>query len=436
MKNYILLLILVALSSCIMSQRPSKQPCCNICGNLGFGVWGDVATNGNITEYYPVADINPAKEDQFGSCVSMSGGFAIVGAPGDNIGAHTKQGSANIYHFNGTYWILMQKLSDPAGITNQFYGASVSISGNYAIVGALGDMVGSNASQGSAIIYHYNGTNWVFMQKLTDATGGAADFFGVSVSISGNYAIIGAYGHDESGNADQGSASIYLFNGTSWVLMNRLTNQAGAANDFFGMSVSISGNYAVIGAPGDTDEGSIYTKQGSASMYRYDGSNWIFVNKVTDGTASSNEDFGHSVSLWGDYAVIGADSDDNGIIHGGSSSVFHYNGSFWESMQKLTNLNGVIQDRFGKCVFISGNYIIVGANFTHPGGPLVEQGAAGIYQRVGLGWQRLQYVTDPGGNPYDQFGSGAAIDKATKRFIIGALGFANFSGKVVFGKIN
>src|SRR5205085_872908 len=203
MKSFILLLILTVPFLSLMGQKlPAKQPCCNLCGNLGFGVWGDCGCNGNITEYFPVADVHPVKEGQFGSSVSVAGNYAIIGAPGDNIGTHTKQGSASIYRFNGTYWVFMQKLTDAAGITNELYGGSVSISGNYAIVGAIAKTVGTNVNQGAAFIYHTNGTTWALMQELTDGTGGTGDFFGAGVSISGSYAVIGTFGSDEGGNAD------------------------------------------------------------------------------------------------------------------------------------------------------------------------------------------------------------------------------------------
>ncbi len=66
-----------------------------------------------------------------------------------------------------------------------------------------------------------------------------------------------------------------------------------------------------------------------------------------------------------------------------------------------------------------------------------NQGSAGIYQRVGRGWQRLQYVTDPGGKKYDSFSSGGvSVHEPTKQFIVGVPQYVSHSEKVVFGKIN
>jgi hypothetical protein len=238
--------------------------------------------------------------------------------------------------------------------------------------------VGANTDQGSVSIYQYNGSNWIQAAPITDALGGAGDQFGVSVSIAGSYAIVGGFSDDVGANLNQGSVSIYQYNGSFWVLMQKITDATGAANDSFGISVSISGNYAIVGANSDVVGSNVF--QGSASIYQYDGSNWILMQKITDGFGATSDDFGRSVCISGNYAIVGADGDDVGI-----------------------NTN---------------------------------QGSATIYQRIGSGWKKLQYVTDPGGSTNDNFGFSASVDGITKRFLTGAYGFANNTGSAVFGKIN
>ena len=137
-------------------------------GNVGFGVWGDCATNGNITGYQPVGDGADSANDFFGFSVSISGNYAIVGAPLDDIGTNADQGSVSFYQYIGNSWVLMEKITDATGAANDNFGRSVSIFGTYAIVGAYLDDIGTNTDQGSASIYEYNGSKWVLMQKLTD----------------------------------------------------------------------------------------------------------------------------------------------------------------------------------------------------------------------------------------------------------------------------
>ncbi|MBW7839565.1 MAG: FG-GAP repeat protein, partial [Chitinophagaceae bacterium] len=301
----------------------------------GYGTWGDCSSN-NISEYYPVTDATGSADDDFGYSVSISGNCAIVGAPYDDVGTNVDQGSASIYQWDGTGWVMMQKLTDATGSASDYFGTSVSISGNYAIVGARYDDVGSNINQGSASIYHWDGGNWVLMQKLTDATGSAYDYFGNSVSISGNYAIVGATYAEVSTNNEQGSVSIYQWDGANWVLMQKLTDATGSAFDYFGTSVSISGNYAIIGASGDDVGTNI--EQGSASIYHWDGTNWVLMQKLTDAYGGTDEHFGGSVSISGNYAIVGAYNDVVGTnTDQGSASIYHWDGTNWVMMQKLTD---------------------------------------------------------------------------------------------------
>lgn len=401
--------------------------------SLGFGTWGDCSTSG-VSEFNPVADETGAAGDRFGSKVSISGNYAITGASLDDIGVNADQGSASIYQHNGSNWVLMQKITDATGAAGDNFGSAVSISGNYAIVGAYLDDVGANTDQGSASIYRYNGSTWVLMQKITDATGAPGDAFGISVSISGNYAITGSAGDDVGAVLNQGSASVYQYNGTNWILMNKITDASGAADDFFGATVSISNNYVIVGSY--LDDVGANTDQGSASFYQYNGSNWVFMQKQPDATGAANDNFGLSVSISGNYAIVGAWLDDGvGGLRQGSASIYQYNGTNWVLMNKLTDAAGAAYDYFGSAVCISGNYAIVGAQQDDVA-PGIDQGSAAIYQRVGLGWVKLQFTSDPSGSALDTFGFATAIDGTTKRFLIGSPGYSGSSGKAIFGKIN
>ncbi|MCX5635489.1 MAG: FG-GAP repeat protein [Planctomycetota bacterium] len=192
-------------------------------------------------------------------------------------------------------WLERQKLLASDGTAGILFGRSVSISGNYAIVGASSDD-DNGGDSGSAYIFNRDGTNWVQQQKLTASDGAASDQFGYSVSISGDYAIVGAYGDDDKGSAS-GSAYIFKRDGTSWVQQQKLLASAdGATNDYFGRSVSISGDYAIAGAYGDDDKGSC---SGSAYIFKRDGTSWSEQAK-SNGMAqagASRQSFSHRMVL-------------------------------------------------------------------------------------------------------------------------------------------
>jgi len=107
-------------------------------------------------------------------------------------------------------WPQEAKLIASDGTAGESFGISVSISGDYVVIGPDEDDIGPNANQGSAYIYKRNGTSWIQESKFTASDGASSDFFGNSVSISGDYAIIGAWVDDVGSNTNQGS--VYFFN--------------------------------------------------------------------------------------------------------------------------------------------------------------------------------------------------------------------------------
>jgi len=397
-------------------------------GSSGFGTWGDCSFN-SVSEYNPVADDTGESGDQFGTSVSISGSYAIIGAMQDNE-TFGNQGSVSFYHFDGSQWVFKQKITDDPGEGSAYYGISVSISGNYAIVGAIYD---GPFSEGSASIYQYIGTSWVFMQKVTDSNPLLQAYFGVSVSISGNYAIVGAYADDVGQGSTQGSASIFHYNGTNWILMQEIVDATGFPGDWFGGSVSISDTFAIIGAYSD-DVGS-NTNQGSASIYEYNGTSWVLMQKITDATGAASDLFGTAVSISDNYVIVGAERDDVGSNSDqGSASIYKYDGANWVLMQKIVDPSGGPSDYFGYSVAIAGDHAMVGAIWDDIGSN-TNQGSATIYQKVGAGWQKMQYLADPAGNADQLFGASLAMDNSTDRFAVGAVGYLGI-GKVVFGKTN
>jgi hypothetical protein len=406
----------------------------NSSGSVGFGAWGDCSTNG-ISEYNPVADPDASDGDYMGSAVAISGDFAIVGITGDDVGANTSQGSACIYKFNGTTWVFTQKITDATGSANDYFGASVAINGNYAIVGIPNDDVGANIDQGSVNIYFFNGSSWVFTQKLTDGSGLAGDGFGGSVALSGSFAVIGANG-DDNGGSNEGSASFYQQLLGSFIFKQKSFDSTPETNNYFGGSVSISGNYAIVGVPGD-DIGPT-ADLGSASIFFYNGSNWTFTQKISNSFVPVAARFGSSVSISGNYLVVGAPQDGSGAFDNqGSANFYRYNGSTWVKTNTFIEFD-TFDDEFGYSVSLSGDYAIVAAWNESQFHPITgNQGSATIYLRVGLGWQKQQKFFKPGvGDQFALLGSAVGVDGNSKRFVVGEPGYANQSGNAVFGKIN
>ena len=390
-------------------------------GNVGYGVWGDCATNGNISGYQPVADTGKTSLDAFGGSVAVSGNFAIVGNQLEKVGANDQQGCANIFQYDGTKWVLVQRLTDTAGAAFDNFGFSVAMSGNYAIVGAPFDDIGANANQGSVSIYKYNGNSWELLTKTTSFLGLANDGFGSAVAISDSIFVVGA----PHVNSYKGAAYFFRINNGVITIYQRVINSSAVGEEWFGNAVAVSGNFAIVGAE-NAD-----TAKGAAFIYQFNGSSWSFIQKITDPERRRDENFGNSVSLSGNYAIIGESADIvNNLNFVGSAYIFEYKNNTWALMSKLSNPNDSTGHSFGIDVSVSGDYAIVGSS------DYALRGSATIYRRIGPVWKKFQYVTDPGGNAGDLFGNRCGIDGTTKHFIISAPGDGSLHGQVVFGKIN
>ncbi len=309
-------------------------------------------------------------DDFFGAAVSISGDYAVVGAWGDDIGADANQGSVYVFLRSGTNWTQQAKLTASDGLANDFFGYSVGIYGDVIIVGAYGDNIGANTNQGSAYIFRRSGAVWTQEAKLTASDGEFGDNFGASVSISGSYAMVGAYADDIGANVDQGSVySFYeLTNPGGWTsgqaYHDKLVAADGEAEDFFGVSVSISGSSVIIGASGDdigsnNEQGSAYTFFRSPLLPN----TWILPSKIVAPDGAANDNFGLSVSKSTLYSVIGAYRDDgiDGIINQGSAYVYLTSSSTPSFVRKIVDDAADINGYFGHAVGISGYEIIIGA---------------------------------------------------------------------------
>lgn len=339
-----------------------------------------------------------AANDRYGWAVAIDGEYAIVGSKFDDDGA-SNAGSAYIYVSDGNIWSEEAKLSASDGGASDEFGFSVAISGNYAIVGAPGDDdFGSNS--GSAYIFFNNGSSWTQQAKLTASVGVANDEFGTSVSIEGDYAIVGA-SFDDAGTMDSGGAYIFHRSGSTWTEQAILSASDAATNDQFGQSVSIDGDYAIIGALAD-DFGT-----GSAYIFNRSGSSWTQQAKLIASDAAASDLFGKSVSISGEYAIVGARLDDDNGGASGSAYIFNRSGTSWSEQTKLTASDAAANDEFGFSVAIDGDRAVVGAHTNDDDG--TNSGSAYVFSRSGTSWSEEAKITANDASANDQFGYSVSV---------------------------
>src|SRR6266540_2641401 len=202
-----------------------------------------------------------------------------------------------------------QKLeaSDPAAFDG--FGFSVAISGETVVVGALFDDGAAGLQQGSAYVFARSGGVWTQQQKLLASDAAAGDAFGESVAISGETVVVGAQFDDDVAGDNQGSAYVFARSDGVWSQQQKLLASDAAAGDSFGVSVAISGETVVVGAP--FDAGAAGNSQGSAYVFARSGGVWSQQQKLEASDAALGDQFGFSVAVSAGTVVVG-EHDDSG----------------------------------------------------------------------------------------------------------------------------
>ena len=245
--------------------------------------------------------------------------------------------------------VEVAKLVASDGAVGDYFGYSVAVDGDTAVIGAYGDgNYGTNS--GSAYVFSRSGSTWVQQAKLTAPDGASGDFFGVSVAVDGDTAVIGAH-YDEDNGPGSGSAYVFSRISGTWAQQAKLKAPNWAAGSLFGYSVAVDGDTAVIGAYGDYYYG---TNSGAAYVFSRSGSTWEQQAKITAPGGAANQYFGLSVAVDGDTAVIGAFGDGN-YFNSGAAYVFSRSGGIWLQQAKLTASDEAAGDYFGWSVAVDGN---------------------------------------------------------------------------------
>ncbi|UCE60920.1 MAG: FG-GAP repeat protein [Phycisphaerales bacterium] len=371
------------------------------------------ALNGQIVEWTETAKLTASdgtEGDEFGHAISIDGDLAIVGAYRDDVGGGYERGSAYIYRFDGSAWVEEQKLSVPSPQDADRFGSSVSISGDVAIVGAVWDDCSTYPDNncGAAYIFRYNGSSWVLERRIVAADNNQGDSFGYSVSVSGDAVVVGAPGADCVAGDACGAAYVFRFNGSTWVQEQKLTALDAEMGATLGISVSISGIVAVVGAEGD-DCGA-GPNCGAVYVYRYNGATWVEEQKLTAPTPTSSDWFGTAVSLEMDVAVVGAyGADYDATVDSGAAYVFRFNGASWDTEQELGASDAAQDAEFGRAVSVSGNAIVVGA-WLDDGAHGPDDGSGYVFRFDGATWTEEQKLTASDGASDDSFGFAVAVD--------------------------
>ena len=416
--------------------------------------------------------------DQFGFAVAVSGDTVVVGAKleessttGVNSKADEKAGfagAAYVFVRRGTIWTQQAYLKASQVNSGDNFGVSVAVSGDTVVVGAMNEdssTLGVNSAAdeaaseaGAAYVFVRHGTNWTQQAYLKAHQVTAGDGFGQAVAVSGDTVIIGAHGEDggatganatpDENAADSGAAYVFTRDGTTWTQQAYLKPNTVTSRLGFGWSVAISGDTAVIGAPGDDrDRGGMdrignegLPFAGAAFVFTRSGAVWTQQAYLKAHQVSANDQFGYSVAVSGDTVVVGAQGEDSSSTRvnsaanesaadAGAAYVFVRSGTIWAQQAYLKAQQVNAGDLFGLSVGISGDTVVVGSHFedsgtsainAHPDESVANAGAAYVFARQGSMWSQQAYLKATRVNPYDQFGVSVAV--ADRTVVVGAYG--------------
>jgi hypothetical protein len=210
------------------------------------------------------------------------------------------------------------------------FGGAVALSadGKTLAVGALYDDVSGNADQGSVTVYGRSGKSWVEEKVLVAENGSAEDWFGYSVAVStdGNTLAIGAVYADVNGNKDEGSVSVFARSGGAWSLQKTLNISGGTAGDLFGYAVALSADGSTLAVGAISDDVNANVDQGSVSVFARTGTAWKEQQVITLDNGAASGNFGWSVSLSTDGNTLAAGGPNQGA---GKAAVFTRSGGTW-----------------------------------------------------------------------------------------------------------
>ncbi len=342
-----------------------------------------------------------APNDQFGYGLSFQGNTALVGAPkSDEFG--TDSGSAYVFvRQSPGVWVQQgPKLLPADGRPGQWFGFSVALSGDTAIITSPFDN-DSGTAAGAAYVFVRSGNVWSQQAKLKPSDNRAGDVFGVAGAISGDRIVVGAHGCDSTQNGNE-SGAVYSFVRTSgvWNQEQKMIASDGEPGELFGTTVTISPEAIGVASVYDDDLG---FHSGSMYMFASNGASWVQQQKLLAPGGKQGDIFGYWAAISGDTMIVSSALYDDGVIDSDFGAAFVYvKSSSWNLQQKLIAPDRKPGDWFGSHVAIEGNSILVGAQQTDEFG--VDSGSAYWFIRNGATWNLRDKLLPVPGTASERFG--------------------------------
>jgi hypothetical protein len=343
-----------------------------------------------------------ASDEQFGTSAAISGKFAIIGCPGDSVSPYTSSGAAYVFEHNGAGWYPIQKLRSGDPGTQEFFGTSVAIDGDYAVVGCPSDTYAGYSQLGSVYVFHRVNGSWLQEFNILSPDNGhrhSSNRFGNAVSISGSTISIAAQYEDNSA----GAAYVFTRSGTTWSLQQRIQPSGLGYPDFFGSSISLDANTIAVGATGDDSVNGNAT--GAVYVFVRTGSSWSQQVKLVGSSSGSSAQVGRSVAISGDKLTFSTIEAPSGVVYS-----FHRVGTSWFAEAKMLPPNPSQSSYFGQSMSMSGAGTRLAIGRSRAGAGV--GGRVGVYERVNNLWSLSAHLVSPENSNNHDFGNSCAISSS------------------------
>lgn len=253
--------------------------------------------------------------DLFGFSVALSGDRIVVGAP-EHDDAGTQTGAAYVFARDGTDWTQEQRLTPPLQRVGDLFGYAVAVDGDTVVVGARQDGQQEDF-EGSAYVFVRSASTWPLQQEIKASDGAVGDSFGVAVALRGALAVIGAH-HRNEPDFNAGVAYVFARSADAWSEQQKLLPSTPVALSRFGAAVALSEAHILVSAPES------YTGSTPGAVYAFsrNGTTWVEQRKLEAVAGASGDAFGTAIALTESFAVIGAPGDDDQGELSGSAHVF------------------------------------------------------------------------------------------------------------------
>ncbi|HSQ22461.1 MAG TPA: FG-GAP repeat protein, partial [Coriobacteriia bacterium] len=282
-----------------------------------------------------------AESDQLGWSVAIDGDTAVAGAMYDNNDA----GAVYVYERVDHEWVRSARLVSPDPGAYESFGCSVAIEGDTIVVGEFRDKE-SGVNKGAVHVFTRSGTVWSHAAKLVANPRVTNGEFGCDVAISGGAIAIGSYGYDSY----EGGAYVFRGGGSTWVQEDVLPAPTPEAYNT-GESIDVDGDTLLVGV--QKDDG-VASDAGAVYVYTRSGTDWQMRTTLTASDGAVSDYFGCSVALDGQLALIGAKADDDLGNWSGAAYLFSGAGATWTQVEKILPSDGAAQDEFGYAVSLDG----------------------------------------------------------------------------------